>query len=107
MPPKGRQRLQDVFLSQLIKDRTPVTVWLLNGGKLQGTLLSFDDFCISLVRDGRLQAIYKQEISVISTFSPVTLWESSDEAPGREAVSRRSAARTVVVERRRRIRSPG
>jgi len=104
MPYKGRQRLQEVFLSQLIENRTPVTVSLLNGVTLQGTISSFDDFCISLVRDAHVQAIYKQEISIISTSSPVRLRDMPDDAPARVAV--RPAPRTVIVERRRRIRSP-
>jgi hypothetical protein len=52
-----------------------------------------------------LQAIYKQEISTISTSSPVRLQGESDEAPATVAI--KPAARTVIVERRRRIRSSG
>jgi len=108
MPSKGRQRLQEVFLSQLIKTRTPVTVSLLNGVKLQGTISSFDDFCISLVRDGELQAIYKQEISTISTTAPLRLGDDWDDAPAPEfaGVPMKSTMKTVVVERKRRFRSP-
>jgi host factor-I protein len=98
-----RPQLQEVFLSQLITTRTPVTVSLLNGVRLQGTISSFDNFCISLVRDGELQAIYKQEISTISTASPLRLGDDPDEAPA--AV--KPAVKTVIVERRRRIRTPG
>lgn len=97
-------------MSQLIKSRTPVTVSLLNGVKLQGTISSFDDFCISLVRDGELQAIYKQEISTISTTAPLRLGEDWDEAPEVTSVPMRGglkpATKTVVVERKRRFRSP-
>jgi len=97
-------------LSQLIKTRTPVTVSLLNGVKLQGTISSFDDFCISLVRDGELQAIYKQEISTISTTAPLRLGDDWDEAPEFAGVPTRPAVKpamkTVVVERKRRFRSP-
>jgi host factor-I protein len=105
MSSKGQQRLQEVFLSQLIKNRSQVTVSLLNGARLHGTISSFDDFCISLVSSGELQAIYKQEISTISTSSPVRLQGESDEAPATVAI--KPAARTVIVERRRRIRSSG
>jgi len=77
-------------------------VSLLNGVKLQGNISSFDDFCISLVRDGQVQAIYKQEISTISTSSPVNLRDMPEDdavptAPG--------PAKTLIVERRGRIRS--
>jgi len=108
MPSKGRQRLQEVFLSQLMKNATPVTVSLLNGVRLEGTVSSFDDFCISLVRDGQVQAIYKQEISIISTTSPISLQGMPDEDPERPVVPMKSAARPpVVVERRRRFSKPG
>jgi host factor-I protein len=110
MPPKGRQRLQEVFLSQLIKNQTPVTVSLLNGVRLEGAVSSFDDFCISLVRDGQVQAIYKQEISIISTSTPISLSGMPDDAPERPAFAMkpppRSAPKPVVVERRRRFRTP-
>jgi len=110
MPSKGRQRLQEVFLSQLIKSRTPVTVSLLNGVKLQGIISSFDDFCISLVRDGDLQAVYKQEISTISTTGPLRLGDDWDETPEYASVpmktSLKPAVKTVVVERKRRFRTP-
>jgi host factor-I protein len=108
MPPKGRQRLQEVFLSQLIKNATPVTVSLLNGVRLEGTVSSFDDFCISLERDGQVQAIYKQEISMISTSSPISLQGMPDETPDRPIVPMKTAPRPpVVVERRRRFSKPG
>ena len=111
MPPKGRQRLQEVFLSQLIKNATPVTVSLLNGVRLEGTVSSFDDFCISLVRDGHVQAVYKQEISIISTSTPISLHDMPDEAPERPTFAMRpapkAAPKPVVVERRRRFRTPG
>jgi len=110
MPPKGRQRLQEVFLSQLIKSQSPVTVSLLNGVRLEGAVSSFDDFCISLVRDGQVQAVYKQEISIISTTTPISLNGMPDEAPERPAFTMKPvakpAAKPVVVERRRRFRTP-
>src|SRR5262245_40462291 len=106
MSSKNRPRLQEIFLSQLMKNATPVTVSLLSGVKLQGNISSFDDFCISLVRDGQVQAIYKQEISTISTTAPVNLREMPDEIPERTPVAPAAPTRTVIVERRR-IRSSG
>jgi len=88
-----------------MKGRMPVTVSLLNGVKLHGNISSFDDFCISLVHDGRVQAIYKQEISTISTSSPLNLREFADDEM--ESAAPAPAERTVIVERQRRIRSSG
>jgi host factor-I protein len=105
MPPRDPNRLQNEFLSYLIKTETPATVFLLSGIALKGVITGFDDFCISIVRDDQLQAVYKQEISVISASSPVTLWEDpagrprKARAPSRPPPSR--APRKVVVERRR------
>jgi host factor-I protein len=111
MPSKGRQRLQEVFLSQLIKNQTPVTVSLLNGVRLEGFVSSYDDFCISLVRDGQVQAIYKQEISIISTTAPISLNGMPDDAPPRPTFATKpalkAAPKPVVVEHRRRFRTPG
>jgi len=102
MAAKNPHRLQNEFLSYLIKEQTPVTVFLLNGVRLQGLLSSFDDFCISLSADGQVQAVYKQEISTISTSAPVTLWDDPD-APPRV---RKPALKKLVVERVRRITTP-
>ena len=102
MAAKNPHRLQNEFLSHLIKEKTAVTLFLLNGVKLQGIITSFDDFCISLGREGQVQAVYKQEISTISTTSPVTLWEDPDAPPARKPMppSRTAVKRAVVVERR-------
>jgi host factor-I protein len=106
MPAKNRQRLQETFLSHLINDRLQVTISLLNGVRLQGNVTAFDDFCISLERDGQLQAVYKQEISTISTSGTINLWDDPDGAPPRRPpLPRKPPAKAVVVERRRRFRS--
>ena len=106
MPSRNPNRLQNEFLSYLIKTKTPATVFLLSGIALKGVITGFDDFCVSLERDDQLHAVYKQEISVISASSPVTLWEDpagarprKSRAPSRPGPPR--APRKVVVERRR------
>jgi host factor-I protein len=105
MAAKNPHRLQNEFLSHLIKEKTPVTLFLLNGVKLQGIITSFDDFCISLGREGQVQAVYKQEISTISTATPVTLWEDPDAPPARKPMPSRTAAKRAVVVERRPIRT--
>ena len=54
-----RQNLQDAFLNHVRKAKIPVTVFLINGVKLQGVITWFDNFCILLRRDGQSQLVYK------------------------------------------------
>jgi host factor-I protein len=57
--------LQDIFLNQLRKGKTPVTMFLVKGVKLQGIITWFDNFSVLLRRDGQSQLIYKHAISTI------------------------------------------
>lgn len=57
--------LQDVFLNTVRKSKTPVTMFLVNGVKLQGVITWFDNFSVLLRRDGHAQLIYKHAISTI------------------------------------------
>ena len=69
------QNVQDVFLNHVRKSKTPVTVFLVNGVKLQGIITWFDNFSILLRRDGQSQLVYKHAISTIMPAQPVQLWE--------------------------------
>ncbi|MGG1685239.1 RNA chaperone Hfq [Pseudalkalibacillus sp. NRS-1564] len=64
---KHQINIQDQFLNQLRKDNVFVTVYLLNGFQLKGTIKGFDNFTIILESDGKQQLIYKH---AISTFAP-------------------------------------
>ena len=55
---KGGQNLQDQFLNLLRKNKTPVTMFLVKGVKLQGIVTWFDNFSILLRRDGQSQLVY-------------------------------------------------
>jgi host factor-I protein len=57
--------LQDVFLNSVRKSKTPVTMFLVKGVKLQGIITWFDNFSVLLRRDGQSQLIYKHAISTI------------------------------------------
>jgi len=50
-----RQNLQDAFLNHVRKTKVPVTIFLINGVKLQGVITWFDNFCVLLRRDGQSQ----------------------------------------------------
>ena len=63
--------LQDLFLNQLRRDKTPVTMFLVKGVKLQGIVTWFDNFSILLRRDGQSQLVYKHAISTIMPGQPV------------------------------------
>jgi host factor-I protein len=64
------QSLQDAFLESLRKDGIPVSIFLLNGIKLQGRVDSFDQFVVSL-KNITTQAVYKHTISTVVPFRPV------------------------------------
>lgn len=65
------QNLQDQFLNLLRKNKTPVTMFLVKGVKLQGIVTWFDNFSILLRRDGQSQLVYKHAISTIMPSMPV------------------------------------
>lgn len=73
-----KQNLQDTFLNQVRKSKTPVTIFLVNGVKLQGAVSWFDNFCVLLRRDGQSQLVYKHAISTVMPQQPVSLWDNDD-----------------------------
>jgi host factor-I protein len=75
MSNEKKQNLQDAFLNAVRKARTPLTIFLVNGVKLQGVVTWFDNFCVLLRRDGQAQLVYKHAISTIMPAGPVTLFE--------------------------------
>jgi host factor-I protein len=82
MAGEKKQSLQDTFLNALRKSKTPLTIFLVNGVKLQGIITWFDNFCVLLRRDGHSQLVYKQAISTIMPSAPVSLFETDDDAQG-------------------------
>jgi host factor-I protein len=73
--------LQDVFLNSLRKTKTPVTMFLVKGVKLQGIVTWFDNFSVLLRRDGQSQLIYKHAISTIMPAGPIDLAAISNAIP--------------------------
>jgi host factor-I protein len=70
-----KQNLQDTFLNAVRKSRTPLTIFLVNGVKLQGVVTWFDNFCVLLRRDGQVQLVYKHAISTIMPGGPVAMFD--------------------------------
>jgi host factor-I protein len=73
-----KQNLQDVFLNHVRKDKVPVTIFLVNGVKLQGVVTWFDNFCVLLKREGQVQLVYKHAISTVMPSQPVNLWDGEE-----------------------------
>ena len=63
--------LQDAILREVQKDRVPVTLFLMNGFQLRGTITGFDSFVVVLVSDGKQQKIYKHAISTLAPIRPL------------------------------------
>lgn len=89
------QNLQDKFLNKIRKDKMSVTVFLVNGVKLQGIITWFDNFSMLLRRDSHSQLIYKHAISTIMPSAPVRLQdddgseiEAGDNSSGAPAAAR-------------------
>ena len=74
-----KANLQDVFLNHVRKNKVPVTVFLVNGIKLQGVIVSFDNFCLQLRRDGQSQLVYKHAISTVMPMGTVQFYNSPDD----------------------------
>jgi host factor-I protein len=70
-----QQNLQDSFLNAVRKSKSPVTIFLVNGVKLQGNITWFDNFCVLLRRDGQAQLVYKHAISTVMPLGPIQLQE--------------------------------
>ena len=69
------QNLQDTFLNHLRKNKTPVTIFLVNGVKLEGIITWFDNFCVLLRRDAHSQLVYKHAISTVMPRVAITLFD--------------------------------
>jgi host factor-I protein len=80
MTPEKTQNVQDVFLNHVRKNKTPVTIFLVNGVKLQGIITWFDNFCVLLRRDAHSQLVYKHAISTVMPGQPIQLFEQKEMA---------------------------
>ena len=70
-----QQNLQDAFLNHVRKNRAQVTVFLVNGVKLQGVITWFDNFSMLLTRDGYTQMIYKHAISTVMPVEEMSMYD--------------------------------
>ena len=91
MAAEKSQNVQDVFLNHVRKSKTPVTIFLVNGVKLQGIITWFDNFSVLLRRDGHTQLVYKHAISTVMPGAPIMLFDP-------QAVPGTAAAGTATVQ---------
>ncbi|MBS1062046.1 RNA chaperone Hfq [Gluconobacter wancherniae] len=70
--------VQEVFLNHLRQSEAPVTVFLVNGVKLQGVVAQFDGQTLLLRRDGHVQLVYKHAVSTIMPVATMPRFMESD-----------------------------
>jgi len=75
---KGPLNLQDKFLNQIRKENTPVTIFLVNGYQIKGSIRSFDNFTILLDVDGKQQMVYKHAVSTIIPFRNIVFNQAAE-----------------------------
>lgn len=71
--------IQDLFLSRVRRQKVNVTMFLMNGYQMRGTIVGFDQFVVVLMSDNKQQVIYKHAISTITPERPVSLEEAPAE----------------------------
>ena len=76
---KTQINLQDVFLNQVRKDKTIITIFLINGFQIKGLVTGFDSYTVVLDSEGKQQLIYKHAISTIVPARSVNFIEAEKE----------------------------
>ncbi len=72
------RKLQDLYLNFLRKEKIPVSIFLMNGTRLKGTIKGFDNFVV-LLKQSTQQLVYKHAISTISPEREVNMKLESEE----------------------------
>ncbi len=76
---KKNTNLQDTFLTKARRQNVPLTVFLVNGFQMRGTVRGFDPFVVVLDVEGRQQMLYKHAISTVVPLSPIDLRDALEE----------------------------
>jgi host factor-I protein len=77
----GKPGLQDVFLAAAARQEEPMTLFLVNGVMLQGSVTAFDQFSLLLERSGQVQLVYKHAISTLQPENALKLGPEGDDGP--------------------------
>lgn len=75
---KKNTNLQDTFLTKARRQNVPLTVFLVNGFQMRGTVRGFDPFVVVLESEGKQQMLYKHAISTIAPAQAIDLRETED-----------------------------
>jgi len=70
---KNQFNLQDAFLNQVRKDKILVTIYLVNGFQIKGSVKGFDNFTVIVELEGRQQLVYKHAISTVAPIKPINI----------------------------------
>ncbi|MEN6461689.1 MAG: RNA chaperone Hfq [Syntrophomonas sp.] len=70
---KNQLNLQDAFLNQVRKEKTPVTIFLVNGFQIKGVVKGFDNFTVIVELDQKQQLVYKHAISTVAPLKPIAI----------------------------------
>ena len=68
---KSQVNLQDLFLNLVRKEKVPVTIFLVNGFQIKGSVKGFDNFTVVVEQDGKQQLVYKHAISTVAPIRPI------------------------------------
>lgn len=68
---KNQMNLQDAFLNQVRKEKTPVTIFLVNGFQIKGIVKGFDNFTVIVELEQKQQLVYKHAISTVAPLKPI------------------------------------
>ncbi len=71
---KSQVNLQDTFLNLVRKDKTPVTIYLINGFQIKGLVKGFDNFTVIVELDNKQQLVYKHAISTVAPMRPLSMF---------------------------------
>lgn len=74
--PSSSPDVQSALLAGLRKNRTPVTVFMVNGFQMTGTVKSFDAYCVIVECNGEMSMLYKHAISTITPRKPISWWRN-------------------------------
>ena len=81
---KTQLNLQDIFLNQVRKDKTPVTVFLVSGFQIRGLVTGFDNYTIVMDCDGKQELVYKHAISTIVPARPISILDAEQDKDAAE-----------------------